>query len=307
LANLAEALKRLACNMHETLGANLNTLYMRLEREIAPSLHPAAWYYLQKWGTVLPRELRLCLRWRCGQVPTMHNLHKWGKSKSTACRLCGDPDETAGHAMLACPALSAQHTSRHHRAGRIILAAIEAGAMGGCIKCADLGSAENCKEDGVMHRRTFDKCSILTPAQKRRLKDAGTYSVPDIILHVPAAGRGLAEHIHIVEVKYCRDTNPDPTIAAATAQHAALVAELQKARRQVHLHVITLGVGGAIYAGMVTTAADLGIPKEKHKTLLKHLNLHAVESMTAVWGRRKQLLHANNCQPSRPRQGPGVT
>jgi hypothetical protein len=60
----------------------------------------------------------------------MHNLHKWGKSKSTACRLCGDPDETAGHAMLACPALSAQHTSRHHRAGRIILAAIEAGATG---------------------------------------------------------------------------------------------------------------------------------------------------------------------------------
>jgi hypothetical protein len=55
--------------------------------------------------------------------------------------------------------------------------------MGGCIKCADLGSAENCKEDGVMHRRTFNKCSIVTPAQKRRLKDAGTYSVPDIILH----------------------------------------------------------------------------------------------------------------------------
>jgi hypothetical protein len=110
-----------------------------------------------------------------------------------------------------------------------------------------------------------------------------------------------------VEIKYCRDTNPDPTIAAATAQHAALIAELQKARRQVHLHVITLGVGGAIYAGMVTTAADLGIPKEKHKTLLKHLNLHAVESMTAVWGRRKQLLHANNCSPSRPRQGRGVT
>jgi hypothetical protein len=76
LANLAEALKRLACNMHETLWANLNTLYMRLERETAPSLHPAAWHYFQKWGTVPPRELRLCLRWRCGQVPTMHNLHK---------------------------------------------------------------------------------------------------------------------------------------------------------------------------------------------------------------------------------------
>jgi hypothetical protein len=49
-ANLAEALKRLACNMHETLGANLNTLYMRLERETAPSLHPAAWHHLQKWA-----------------------------------------------------------------------------------------------------------------------------------------------------------------------------------------------------------------------------------------------------------------
>jgi hypothetical protein len=40
--------------------------------------------------------------------------------------------------MLACSALTAQHTSRHHRAGRIILAAIEAGAIGGCIRCADV-------------------------------------------------------------------------------------------------------------------------------------------------------------------------
>jgi hypothetical protein len=126
-------------------------------------------------------------------------------------------------------------------------------------------------------------------------------------MHVPAAGRGSAEHIHVVEIKYCRDTNPDPTIAAAAGQHAALIAELQKARRQVHLHVITLRAGAAVYAGMITIAADLGIPKEKHKTLFKQLNLHAVASMTAVWGRRKQLLHANNCQPSRPRQGRGVT
>jgi hypothetical protein len=95
----------------------------------------------------------------------------------------------------------------------------------------------------VAHRRTFDKCSILTPAQKRRLKDAGTYSVADIILHVPAASRGSAEHIHVVEIKYYRDTNQHPKIAAATAQHAAPIAELQKARRQVHLHVIILGLG----------------------------------------------------------------
>ncbi|KIY95044.1 hypothetical protein MNEG_12919 [Monoraphidium neglectum] len=131
--------------------------------------------------------------------------------------------------------------------------------MGGCIQCADQGSAENNKEDGVVHRRTFDKCSLLTPAQRLRLKNAGTYSVPDIILQVPAAGRGLAENIHIVEIKYCRDTNRHPTIAncaAATAQHAALIAELQKARRQVHLHVITLGVGGVIYADMMKEMAD---------------------------------------------------
>jgi hypothetical protein len=117
----------------------------------------------------------------------------------------------------------------------------------------------------------------------------------------------LAEHIDIVEIKYCRDTNQDPTIAAATAQHAALIAELQEARRPVHLHVITLGVGGAMCAGMITSTADLGIPKEKHKALFKHLNLHAAESMTAIWGRRKQLLHANNCPTSRPRQGRSVT
>jgi hypothetical protein len=50
--------------------------------------------------------------------------------------------------------------------------------------------------DGVMHRRTFDKCSILTPAQKRRLKDAGTHSFPNIVLNVSAAGRGSADGTH---------------------------------------------------------------------------------------------------------------
>jgi hypothetical protein len=49
----------------------------------------------------------------------------------------------------------------------------------------------------VVHRRTFEKCSILTPAQRLRLENAGTYSVPDIILQVPAAGTGLAENIHM--------------------------------------------------------------------------------------------------------------
>jgi hypothetical protein len=76
--------------------------------------------------------------------------------------------------------------------------------MGGQIKCADVGSAKNCKEDGVVRHCALNKCFILTPAQKRGLKNAGTYSVPAIILHVPAAGRGLAEHIHIVEITYCK-------------------------------------------------------------------------------------------------------
>jgi hypothetical protein len=35
---------------------------------------------------------------------------------------------------------------------------------------ADLGSAENCKVDGVVHRRTFDKCSILPPAQRIKIR-----------------------------------------------------------------------------------------------------------------------------------------
>jgi hypothetical protein len=88
-----------------------------------------------------------------------------------------------------------------------------------------------------MHRRTFDKCSILTPAQKRRLKGlsgAGTYSVPDIILHVPSAGKGLADHIHI----YCGNQvllghKPKPDKCSGHGGTARRThCELQKARRQ---------------------------------------------------------------------------
>jgi len=52
-------------------------------------------------------------------------------------------------------------------------------------------------------------------------------------------------HVHLLEVKYCEDTRPDPQLEASRLQHRDLCKSLQGAH--VTLHSILLGVGGTTY------------------------------------------------------------
>ncbi len=51
-------------------------------------------------------------------------------------------------------------------------------------------------------------------------------------------------HIHLVEVKYCKDTRPRSQLEAANQQHSMLCQHLRQAAGKVSLHAILLGVGG---------------------------------------------------------------
>jgi len=51
--------------------------------------------------------------------------------------------------------------------------------------------------------------------------------------------------IHLVEVKYCEDTQPGHQLEASKKQHEVLCKRLKA--KKVILHTILRGVGGSIY------------------------------------------------------------
>jgi hypothetical protein len=88
--------------------------------------------------------------------------------------------------------------------------------------------------------------------------------------------------IHIVEVKYCRDTDKSTQQALrATQQHEALkealLVQVWYKPEQVHMHVITLGATGTIYTDTHSTLRQLGIDsKTASQRCCTDLHIHAV-------------------------------
>jgi hypothetical protein len=251
--------------------------------------------------------------------------------------MCGAADDDTGHATGGCPALEGMYTARHHAACRVLLAAVEDGIRGGCVRSADVGNSERCASQGVEHADSLEGSGLLTPRQRDELKRNGAYSVPDLILAWTEGGEegahgrnGHSRHggerrgrlqIHLVEVKYCRDTDPEAQRDRAAAQHAELIRTLQTAAPGetpplVQLHVIVLGAGGSLFKDTPATLASLGVPHGRVQRALTELHMQAVESLTSIMATRqrhaRQLTEAGNGQqaqgqPHRPRHGRGVT
>jgi len=107
--------------------------------------------------------------------------------------------------------------------------------------------------------------------------------------HLPASGM----HVHLVEVKYCDDTRPEPQLEAARQQHPNLIANLECKR--VTLHVILLvGAQGTHYSSLQA----LGLDNHRALALAKTLHIHSVKYTTKVIQTRRGLefagLAANN-------------
>ena len=76
-------------------------------------------------------------------------------------------------------------------------------------------------------------------------------SRPDILIAHRLDMPHLTE-IHIVEIKYCRDTDRTGKQQEGAAQHEVLTRKLrEKYPGRVHMHVITLGVAGTIYNDII--------------------------------------------------------
>ena len=132
-----------------------------------------------------------------------------------------------------------------------------------------VGSADKLSEQGLDLRNTANKTlpSWLLPKLTAHALKAS--SCPDAILFLPSTMcssrvttrnlhfQQLAKdkklnpnqwEVHLIEFKFCEDTRPDPQLQKAKAQHSVLIANLNRqGYREVKLHVILVGVTGAIY------------------------------------------------------------
>ena len=78
-------------------------------------------------------------------------LQVWTRTKhapSSKCLLCGDEDGRH-HMASGCPALKRMYINRHNKLGRLIMTRVLRVRKGAFVIQMDLGSTDNCAEDGT--------------------------------------------------------------------------------------------------------------------------------------------------------------
>ena len=108
----------------------------------------------------------------------------------------------------------------------------------------------------------------------------------------------IAGHIcHIVELKYCRDTDREPQRIKALEQHRQLAADLERVllidAMNIHIHPIMLGVTGTIYSDFFDSMWQMGVKKQDARKCAKKLSALAVTYvktiMTTKWNQERGL------------------
>jgi hypothetical protein len=114
--------------------------------------------------------------------------------------------------------------------------------------------------------------------------EGGEVSRPDILiahrLDVPWEAQ-----IHIVEFKYCRDTDREARQAAGASQHETLVKCLKQNYLEVGkviLHVVTLSVAGTVYNDFLQMMEAMQVPKREAMRYATKLHAHAVNYLKRI-------------------------
>ena len=90
--------------------------------------------------------------------------------------------------------------------------------------------------------------------------------------------------VHLIEVKYCDDTRCESQLARAAEQHRRLMGTLEaQGCTKVSLHIILLGVVGAIYKHHTKIPlSKLGLDHCKVRKLTLSLHTHSVQYATKL-------------------------
>jgi hypothetical protein len=97
------------------------------------------------------------------------------------------------------------------------------------------------------------------------------------------------KHYELLEIKFCRDTDPSQQENRAERQHDRLMRALRTfdPKAKVTLTTIMLGVSGCIYKKTENKLKDLGITGPTLTRLLRKLHHLACRHVEAIWNTRR--------------------
>ncbi len=299
---LATIDKELRAHMHPLfkLGrANVDTVYYQAWDEMSIQIeHKYSHLFLTTpmsdiWLT------RKIMQYRYGLLPTYKYLNRIKKAPHNICPLCGQPDG-GHHAVSACSALSKSVTLRHNDAGTAIVAAVASGTKGGLLIMSDVGISKrlpHAKLPQGMHtsRLLHDHPLPATMPKQAQAVLRSSRSIPDMILYQYHYRSDNREYT-IVEIKYCRDTDPGDQLARAATQHENLAQSLESADPTAAINRINLvlGVSGTMYKSLISDLEELGVTGAPLKHLLKSLHCISVTHLGKIWKHRQALIAVQN-------------
>jgi hypothetical protein len=183
------------------------------------------------------------------------------------------------------------YTYRHNKAGQLILRAVRDGTMGAYVVMMDLGKAGDIdqqgrdQEGGQQPPRRIPRDALPDAMPEGVKAEMTRHSIPDAFLYQPATQEHPARYV-IVEIKYCRDTDPRQQLDAAQNQHKPLEMAIRAAAPEaiVQYVPIMLGVGGTIFKSCtIEPLSQLGIQKGALNTLKYKLHRHAVKQLHWIY------------------------
>jgi hypothetical protein len=290
LHNLDGDLKRVVHTARRLGAANRNTVYFSSWQHTETDRDKCSYHLMHAGAQLSFAERATALRYRTGTLFTAKQRYMFKLAPNSDCLLCGQPDG-GHHTASGCSHLLKLYTYRHNKAGQLIMQAVRDGTMGAHVVMMDLGRAGEQSQQGQDREvqqqppRRIPR-DALPRAMPESVKAATTrHSIPDAFLFQPATQEYPAKYV-IVEIKYCRDTDPRQQLDAAQNQHRPLEMAIRAAApgALVQYVSIMLGVGGTIFKSCTTEPlAELGIRKGALKTLKHKLHRHAVKQLHWIY------------------------
>ena len=288
-----------------------------------PDLHAASF---QLWSSNALPDAAKCqvLKARFGQTWTMNRARTMNRpyapgaqvSSAAMCPLCRQKVDTIGHMLGECEheAMKGLTIDRHNAAGRMILKAIHAGAMGACLTIADVGS--EARMAGLETHGTRIPEPILRDMDLPEGPEQRAWLRPDILLlednmdllgkrgrspaHTRLIRYGLQTKVWVIEIGYSSDTRYRERLQEKRDQHAELCSLLAARGYAVELVPIILGSMGSIYRSVDESLRRLGVAPARVPALLHALTLHAMQYVHKIIRTRRQLEHSSRQQQQRP-------
>lgn len=294
------------CHQYHRLGtANTQTIYFSAVTNMNSKLNTTASRKFMAMQTVTDRERTNVIKLLNGNLYTNKLAKRFGHTATDKCPLCKQPDG-GYHLAGGCPKLTESYLARHHAAGAYILEAIRAGAKGGTIIQADIGSRKKQQKAGLTplpthipteHLPTLrapntDKHGSKTEPTRRLATNEAITSIPDITLYEKKRrGKLIRRRYTIIEIKYCTDTRPHIQHQRADQQHTRLISTLVRSRPNTEARLVTILLGMAGYIYLEETEEQLqtlGINGQALNNLITNLHVQAVKSLTSIVQARRQ-------------------